>query len=334
MTNFTPKVKRLNTGGQDQVKLGVALQKQGRLDEALAQFKSVLQDNPTSMRANLGAGNIEFKQKHYDEALVYYQAAIRLDPLKPIPILKAGKAYLKQRNWDKALEQFKAVVSLDPKAVQAYTGLGQVLARQGKYEQAIQEFRKALSLDPQLLMIRIRLAQAYIDQEKLAEAASELKTAININPQKWISYAELGRVYLKQNNYSGASEVLRQAVELNPDVPSSVRLSLVEALIQENKLEEAATLLREVPQSKQLAPRQHKLWGDIYHRQGLHREATEAYRAATLLAAEGDADSDMMDNLEALEDQDDDGWEELAESYKSSADSLVSENRKGRRRMR
>ncbi len=325
MTNFTPRIKRLNTGGQDQLKLGIALAKEGRLDEALSQFKAILKDDPTSMRANIGAGNIEFKHKRYDEALTYYQTAIRIDPLRPQPLLKAGKAYLRQGNLDKALEQFQSVITLDPKAIQAYAGSGQVLARQGKYEDAVQAFRKALRLDPRMVMIRLRLAQTYVSQEKFPDAISELKTAINIEPNKSITQAELGLIYLRHKEYGAAREALQRAIDLNPQVSAGIKLSLAEALIQENELEQAATILKDLSESKQKAPRLHKLWGDLYHRQGLHKEATEEYRAATLLASKGDTESEMSDSLDALEEQDDENWQELAESYRSAADSLVSE---------
>lgn len=332
MTNFTPRIKRLNTGGQDQLKLGLALAKEGREKEALEQFQVVLQENPASVRAHLAAGGIQFKQKHYEEALAHFQAASKLDPMKPQPVLRAGKVYLKQRNLDEALQQFRAVTQLDPRAVQAYGAIGQILARQGKDTEAIEEFRKALRLDPQAKAVRLRLAQVYVRQEKFPEAIAELKTAITVNSESWQAHAELGRIYLKQQDYKAASEMLGKAVALNSELTPALRLNLVEALTQNGQVEQAIALLKDIPQSKPLLAKQHKLWGDIYYRQGLHKEATEEYRAATLLGTSADADSEMMDSLDALEDED--NWEELAGSYKSSADAIAATAKEGGKRRR
>lgn len=325
MPDFTPQVKRVGKSHQGQLRVALALTKQKRFDEALSSYEAILQSNPASKVAHLAAGKILFRQERYDEALSHFQVVMRLDPLMPRAPMAAGRVYLKQGNLKKAQEAFQETLNIDPKFTQAYVGLGQVLVRQEKYGEAIQQFRKALSLDPQLIQVRLLLAQMHQRQGSYTQALAELKSVLNIDPTKWRIHQALGRIYLKQKQYSAAREAFQEALKLNPELPPSARLGVAEALIEENHLDEATEILRQVPQVKPLEPKKHKLWGDIYQRQGLMKEAAEEYRAATLLAAEeGDKLDDLAD-LDALLEEDEDKLQEVVESYGAVADKRVSE---------
>jgi tetratricopeptide (TPR) repeat protein len=325
MSNFTPQVKRVDTSLAEELMLAFAMAKEKRFDEALWSFKTILQSNPTAKLAHLGAGNMLFRQKRYDEALIHYQEVMRLDPLMPRAPLAAGRIYLRQGNWEKAIELFQDALNIDPTSSAAYMGLGQVLRRQKKYDEAIDHFRKALGLDPQLIPARVLVAQIYENQGNLAKTVSELKSALKLDPTRWRIYQYLGHVYLQQKEYSAAREAFQEALKFEPKFPHNARLGLVEALIAENHLEEATEILRQVPQYKPLDPKKHQLWGDIYQRQGLLKEATQEYRAATLLAVEkGDTMEELAD-LEAILEQDEDKWQEVLAPYKAAADKRVAE---------
>ncbi len=90
-------------------------------------------------------------------------------------------------------------------------------------------------------------------------------------------------------------------------------------------------MLRQVPQYKLLDPKKHQLWGDIYQRQGLLKEATQEYRAATLLAAEKGDTLEELTDVEAILEQDEDRWQEVLEPYKAAANRRVSEAQNRRR---
>lgn len=330
MSNFSPKVKRVGKSTDEEVKLAFALAKEKRYEEALWSFKAILQSDPTAKKAHLGAGNMLIRQERYDEALVHFQELMRLDPLMPKAPLAAGKIYLRQGNLEKALELFQDALNISPTSTQAYTGVGQVLVRQGKYDEAIEQLRKALRIDPQLMRVRLLLAQVYRKQGNLAKTISELKSALNIDPTKWRIYQTMGRIYLEQKEYTAAREAFQQALKLNAQSPHPARLGLVEALIAENHLDEATDILKQMPQLKALEAKKHKLWGDIYQRQGLLKEATHEYRAATLLAAEEGDTLDELAELDALLEEED-KWQEALEPYRAAANRQLSEARTGKR---
>jgi tetratricopeptide (TPR) repeat protein len=334
MTNFTPQVKRVVKNEQEQIKFAFSLAKERRFDEALAEFETILQNNPASKLAQLGAGNMLFRLKRDDEALRHYYTVMQLDALMPQAQVGAARVFLRQGEFEQALEKYQTAINIDPYFTEAYQGMGRVLFRQEKYEEAIQQWRQAQRLDPQLIAVRWLMARAYQKQGKLAESLSELKSAVNIDPTRWRIYQALGRVYLQLQEYNAAKQAFQKVLELKPDLAPVAKFGLAKALIEEDQLEEATEILRQMPQSKPIQARKHQLWGDLYRRQGLLKEATDEYRAAALLAAEeGDTLEDLA-SWELLITEDEDGWQDdeergqqIISSYKAAADKRVTEAR-------
>lgn len=329
MFNFSPQVKRVDKSVDEEIKIAFALVKEKRFDEALEGFRKVLRTNPGAKKAHLGAGSMLLRQERYDEALTHFQELMRLDPLMPKAYLAAGRVYLKQGDLQKSIESFQDALNIEA-TPQAYMSIGQVLIRQGNYDEAVQELRKALRLDPQLVAARTRLAQIYQRQGNLATAVSELKSALNINPTAWRTYEILGRIYVQQKEYGMARQSFEAALKYNSELSNISRLGLIEALIEENQVDEAKELLKQIPKLKALEPKKHKLWGDLYQRQGLLKEAAEEYRAATLLAAEEGATLDEFADLDALLEQDEAKWQDVIEPYRSAANKQISEAAKRR----
>ncbi|MDY7014951.1 MAG: tetratricopeptide repeat protein [Cyanobacteriota bacterium] len=327
MAGFTPSIKRLGNSEQDQLRLGVARAKEGRLDEALSAFETAAQINPESVPAHMAAGNLLFRQRRYDEALLHYQSVMKLDPLIAIAPLKAGSICLRQQNLDSALNFFENALNLDPQSTNAtfaYVGMGQVYLKREQYDAAVQQFRKALRLNPQMMMGRMMLASAYKRQGQLDAAIAELEAVQAADTQIPSSYLQLGSIYLEQRNYGKAKAAFQAALKLDPKIPlikTSIKFGLAEALIQENELQEAAKILRVLPETKLYAPKKHQLFGDLYSRQGLSKEAAEEYRAAALLGSSGGMVPDELANLEELENQE--SWDDLVESYRLSANAVL-----------
>lgn len=325
MTNFTPQVKRVGKSDKDQLKFAFGLAREQRFDEALEEFETIIQNNPGSKFAHLGAGNVFFRQELYEDALRHFQIAIRLDPLMTQAFVGAGQAYLRQRKFEQALERFQAALNIDPNCTEGYQGVGQVLAKQEQYDRAIEQWRKAQRLNPQLISVRLLMSQVYHKQGKLTEALAELKSALNIDPTRWRTQYGVGRIYLEQKDYIRAIEAFETALKLNPDTPPIAQLGLVEALIEVNQLDEAAEILRNMPRTKTIQARMHELWGDLYQRQGLLKEATEEYRAAALIASEQGTTLDELTELDTLLGEE--RWQEAIAPYKAVANKQVSEAR-------
>ena len=342
MPKFIPSVKRLTeernqvkvqdiapqVSDRDRLKLGLSLAKEKRLDEALDEFKAVLQNNSSSIPAHMGAGTVYLRQKRYDEAMTHFQSAVKLDPLMSKAALKVGRIYFIKGELDKAAEEFQNALNLDPKSTQAYVAMGQVFMKQKNYEAAIKQISKALRLNPQLAKARLLVAQIYKAQGKIPEAIAILKSVIAIDPKLFLPYLLIGRLHLIQKEYSAAKEAFQEIITKELPTPAAnlaKLLGFTEALIGVNELEEATQILRNLPEVDATAAKKHQLFGDIFYNQGLFRQATEEYQAAKLLASKQENALNEIDEFDILIEQDDAHWEELASTYRAAGKNLISD---------
>lgn len=322
MSEFVPSVKRVSSAvptAKGDLKRAKEFVKENRWDEALAEYEALIRADLTSFPAQMGAGKVKFRQKDYENALAHFKHALRIDPLKAKPYLSMARIYGTLKEPDKAFEQLQNVVRLNPKSAVAYAGMGQILIIQEKFEDAATSLTKAIALNPQFLRAYQQLATAYARLGKFPEAIAQLKIALRINSQNADSYAGLGRVYLEQKDYSNACEAYQRSIELNPEASPSTKMRYVEVLIAESRLEEANNVLSEMPSKEQLGSKIHILWGDLYQRQGLFKEAAQEYKAAELLASKDDEVNleEELNNLDILGDDDD--WEDQSNKYRASA---------------
>ena len=122
---------------EDRLKLGVLLQRVGKLDEARQIFTDVVGEEPTpTVHLNLGAVQ---KQLGDDS---------------------------------KAMESFRAAVAVDPNYALAHRHLGFALMHAGDAVGAEDSFRRAIALDPDDALVREQLALLWAEQDKYEDAAS------------------------------------------------------------------------------------------------------------------------------------------------------------------
>lgn len=356
-SQWKPAVKRVSTGERERLKKGKVLLRQKRYDEALVEFNAILENNPHSINALLGIGLICMRQEQFDEALAWLERAKSLDPLQPKPYLLEGAILSRQENMEGAEQAFRAALALDPRLQRALLGLGEILLSKQRYGEALAQFREVLRYNPQQTAARLLVAKIHMEQNKIDEAIREIQTVLEIDPKQIKAYLKLARLYAtcgdqekvlstldlaltklpKDNSlaylklgrlasdlkcYEVAEKAFREVLGLYPK-RMIAQLYLVESLIGADKLEEAEACLKKLPMNNEFSALVHKLMGDIYHQRKQFRMAVEEYRA-TILSIPELAQEHASLIEEADNDQNDD-WESLAETYQPSLTNTVTE---------
>lgn len=161
---------------------------QGRLDEAVREYRAFLKLNPDSAEAHNDLGNVYYKQGRLDEALVEYQAALKLSPKSSEVHNNLGKIYGRQGHLDKALKEFQAAVKLNPDFADAHNMLGNVYGLQGRMDKALKEYETALKLNPGSAETHNNIGTIYYRQGLLDKARDEFQTALRLKPgDPWAS---------------------------------------------------------------------------------------------------------------------------------------------------
>ena len=204
-------------GAKPHFEYGSALQKEGRLDEAVEQYKLALQFNPKDAKAHTSLAVALTGQAKFDAAVPHMETALRLEPNNAdFHLVYATLLQRIGRNEDAAVH-FEAATRLKPNSVEAHYSYAAFLAGVGKNDEYISELRRVLQLRSDYPYAELRLADALFAQGNLREAEMHYLAALRADPKLTVAYNNLGKVYLSQGQISQAVVQFSEALRLNPE---------------------------------------------------------------------------------------------------------------------
>ena len=128
--------------------LGVALAKEGKIDQAIFHYRSALQINPTDDNANYNLGNALQKQGKTEEAIFYYREAVKSNPNYSNAHNNLGVYLDAQGQHDEAIYHYRQALLVEPGNPGIHFNLGMAFGRKGDLKVAIEHFQTAIFLKP------------------------------------------------------------------------------------------------------------------------------------------------------------------------------------------
>ena len=200
--------------------LGVALQDQKKLSEALIQYHEVLRLDSTRHEAYNNIGRILSEQGKPQEALDYYRESVRLNPKSPFSHNNLGLVLLELGHLDEAMGQFSEAAQLDADYAPPRFQMGKILLKQGHDAEAMPHFHEALRIEPDNLQMLIYLTRVLAADETpqicngmealmLATKASQL--AGKAQP---VALDTLAMAYAETGRFDEAVQTGQEAVNL------------------------------------------------------------------------------------------------------------------------
>jgi tetratricopeptide (TPR) repeat protein len=174
-------------------------------------------------RNNVGADLL--KQGKLAEALAEFRQAVTADPTYAAAWRNLGFALDKAGQLDEAVTAYQQAVALEPE-VNAYNNLGVLYDKKERYAEAIQEFQKALKLSPGNATVQKNLEQARQNQGILQERQARItqaKQEAEARPRDPRAAYSLARVYASFDDKDNALTWLAKALQLGYDDLDFVR---------------------------------------------------------------------------------------------------------------
>jgi len=128
--------------------LGLAYEKQGKQELAIAQFKEALRINPADSQSYFNLGLILANSGMLRESIEYFEKAIQLTPQFANMHYCLGATLGRLGKIDEAIGEYRKALILEPDNVKCLNNIGTALAQQGRYDEAIEHFSKILQLVP------------------------------------------------------------------------------------------------------------------------------------------------------------------------------------------
>jgi tetratricopeptide (TPR) repeat protein len=197
--------------------LGEALRFQGRLDEAIAEYKEAIRLQPANTAAHARLGVILSDDKHeYGAAATEFREVIRLEPddfsahaLLGITLGHLGKA-------DEASAEYREAIRLAPDKYAAHDSLGWALQNQGRLDEAIAEHQEAIRLKPGDDAAHNGLGYALYRKGKLDQAIAEYQEAIRLKPDNTWAHGNLALALHAKGKHTEAAAEFRELIRLQP----------------------------------------------------------------------------------------------------------------------
>jgi len=176
--------------------LGIALDDQGKNEEAIAHYLAAIKINPNYADAYYNLANLFMKQGKNDKAIDNYRKAIKNSSDHFNAHFNLASVLVKERRLEEAIDHFRQVVRITP-SFAALNNLGVNLEGQLKHDEAIYYYRRAVQLEPKNPGIYFNLGVALGNKGELKEAIENFRRAVYLNP-----------------DYEDARQALRLAIDL------------------------------------------------------------------------------------------------------------------------
>gem|GEM_PF-1434167 len=195
---------------------GIALANEGKLDDAVKEFREALRIRPDYAEARYNLGVVYSNHGRLEEAISEYQQALKINPDYAEAHYGLGVAYGTQRKLEEAIAEYQQALKINPDYAEAHCNLGVIYRTHGDLEGAVSAYQQALRINPDYAEAHCNLGVAYTSQGKLEDAAGEFEEALRVNPDLAYAHNNLGGVYYEQRRLVEAISEYRDALRIDP----------------------------------------------------------------------------------------------------------------------
>ncbi|HTU88717.1 MAG TPA: tetratricopeptide repeat protein [Gemmataceae bacterium] len=293
--------------------LAELLANQGHWDEAAAEFRHVLRDEPNNPRAHLGLGRLLYQQGDLDGSLEHLNRAAAA-----VPNLRATHALLaeihkrrkERQDEERELALLNGSQDLDwpdpyweelqalQVGVEAQLERADRLVQQNRKEEAIRLLVDTVRSAPHSYKARLSLARRLLQVGNADKAEQQLRAARRLEPDSFEVLAELGMILQKRGEYREAAECYRRVIALQP-AQAMAHFHLANCREQLGDRAGAIAALRTAQRCKPEFALAHKVLGRLLAEMNQDAEAMEQLQQALRLQPDDAQTRQLLERVSA-----------------------------------
>ncbi len=191
---------------------------QEEYEEALAEFKLALFENPNSPRTYHALGQAYEGLKDLKKARAHYQRAVEMAPKFLRAFNSLSDLSVTMNDLPVAVESLREAVRISPNNLDRRIKLGQLLLKLKQQDEALDIFHKVIANAGQdNVTIITRVSDALLDAELGAEAEMFISQGLSTVPDDVVLQNRLGIAFRIQGKYKEAIDNYRGALKKTPD---------------------------------------------------------------------------------------------------------------------
>ena len=224
---------------------GTLLKDFDQLEEALVQWKKVVELVPHSADGCVGLANTLDAMGRSGEAIVWFRRALLLRPGSIAIRNGLGLALAGAGDPTGAIKELEKALRYKSDFTEARVNLGQVLAQQGRVDEAREQYLEALRQNSNSVPAHINLGRLHASQNNPAEAANQYREALRLKPDHAIAHYNLGNALSALGDHAAALGHYAESARLQPAL-TEARYRFGLGLAREGRNDAAVTEFSEV----------------------------------------------------------------------------------------
>ncbi|MBN1360951.1 MAG: tetratricopeptide repeat protein [Sedimentisphaerales bacterium] len=267
--------------------------KNGRLDDAIAEYELLKQHYPDDIAALVTLGHLYIITAQYAKAIETFNQAILIHPDNFVARDESIDQLLQSGRPEDALDEVDALLAGQPERADLLAKRADILVGMGASTDAIAQYQQAIRICPDYLEATIKLGTAYLRIEAEQLAAQQFNRAIEINDAIVEAYIGLAVAQQCAGHRPEALNTLTLAAAIQPNSSflfAETAKLILKAALEANLLAapDAGQALDEIvliAHQRHLAefphnPDLHYRLGILYMNADRHRDAAASFTAA------------------------------------------------------
>jgi tetratricopeptide (TPR) repeat protein len=201
--------------------LGVAQAAKGRINDAAHSYQRAIHYRPKFVSAHYQLADLLARAGAVNAAVAAYQKVLELQPRRDDAFVDLGNALRRCNKEAIAVRCYQRALELNPRSISALNNLSNVLRDQKRPKLAEKLMRRAVFLAPENPLLHNGLGLALEQLGQADEAFSCYGKALELRPEYANAHYNLGGLLYERGDYEQAAACYRRAIELDPDKPEA-----------------------------------------------------------------------------------------------------------------
>lgn len=210
---------------------GVALEAEGKLEEAAQEQNRALSIDSTLVQAHVNLVSVYGKLGVADLAEQHFHEGSQLNSQQAELHYNYGVVLSTQGRFGKAAAAFRKSLAINPYSAEAHVNLGQALERRGQKDQALQHYRLAIENKPNFRLGYFHIGRILLERNRVRAAIEFLERTEGANDEQApVFMTLLSTAYARAGEKQRALSLAREAKGI---ALASGRRDLAEAIERE-----------------------------------------------------------------------------------------------------
>ena len=189
-------------------------------DERILLYGEAIKDDSGFTAAYYNRGITFYITGDYQNAIRDFKRIIQLDSTYSTAYTNLGLSYFKLDDYNKAIDQLSAALKKGEKNLVIFTTRGLCYQKLNNYDDAVKDYSRAIEIDSNSFMSYSNRAECYKHLKKQNEVINDYKKLIELKPDNSTLYYNIGCIYFNNRDWEQAVKYWEEGLKINPEDPN------------------------------------------------------------------------------------------------------------------